>query len=932
MAGRRDGAFTTLKRGRSKKQWYPAHWEADIALRDGSAAFLRPMRPSDAPALQAMHAAQSEHSRYMRFLAPMPTLSDKDLAFFTTVDHSDRVAFAVFQGEAMVASGRYDRLNDTDAEVAFYVADSHQGLGIGSILLEHLAAAGRERGISRFTAEVHPSNSAMIRVFTDAGYDVKRTLDDGVILVEFSIHPTQRSVEVIAEREHRAEARAMERLLNPESILIVGISTRVETAGAHMVRALDRSGWNGTIHVVARDLFEYRGHQVYGRISDVPGPVDLAVLAVGPSKLPEAIRECASLGVKGLLVPSEVYTGDETDGDDLQRQVIATARRHGMRVLGPGSFGFLRSGENPIALTPTSKILPAGPVAIAAQSGAMAAQFLAAADERGTGLYEMVSVGTRADVSLNDCLQRWEDTPGVGSIILGIEAHGNPRKFVRLARRITQRTPLIVVQPPSRDNDPAPGRHTRPIELSTRGLEQVLDSAGVVRVAGAEQALDLADALARTGMPSGTRVGIVANSPALADSLRTSAKAWGVENIVESRTVPLASDQNLLHRAVTSAVARGTVDLLVAGFLDPLDGNLTTLLESISTVARHSEVPLLLCIVTDQRRREGLMSAVRTRSELAPVYRSPDDVIRVASGMLTALHAKTRRYPQVGAIEVDRDGARRIIDSALTPIGDEDDQRRDATSRRPRVSRAFGAPTRPERERDGDQVLLSVEQTRALLAHYGIEVTRSRVVRTVEDAVIAAKELGYPVALKSSAQEHRHRLELGAARLDVTNDDHVRRAVQGIWNEVGSTEIPLLVQPMERAGIPVVMRTHEDPSFGPILTVGMAGDASTLLGDTASAIPPLDRHTAMALLQSPISAQRLQGARGVKEVDMVALADVAVRLGHLANDFPELRECVLHPVLASSEGARVVDARVTLAPAPFRMEGLRRVLGGSGGL
>lgn len=234
MADRRDGLRSLRRRTRGDEGTepaYPAHWEADIALGDGSAAHLRPIRPADDDALQNFHQRQSEHSRYLRFFAPMPRLSARDLARFTNVDHVDRVAFIVLVGQDIIAVGRYDRILPHTAEVAFNVSDSRQGTGLASVLLEHLAAAARERGINEFTAEVLPQNAKMIKVFTETGFDVARTLDDGVVMVSFRIDPTARSLAVMAEREHRAESRAMERLLNPRSVLLIGVSSRADSTG-----------------------------------------------------------------------------------------------------------------------------------------------------------------------------------------------------------------------------------------------------------------------------------------------------------------------------------------------------------------------------------------------------------------------------------------------------------------------------------------------------------------------------------------------------------------------------------------------------------------------------------------------------------------------------------------------------------------------------
>src|SRR6185437_4271709 len=222
---------------------YPAGWEADVVVSDGGVVHLRPIRPEDADAIVAFHGKLSERTRYLRYFGPYPRIPARDLNRFTHVDHRNRVALVAVLDEEIIGVGRYDRLSSTgtaytpgaadaaDAEVAFVVADAHQGRGIGSILLEHLAAAARERGIKRFVAEVLAENSRMVRVFTDAGYSAKYEYDSGVVHLTFPIAPTEQSRAVAFERERRAEARSIERMLTPGSVAVIAASTDPKKIG-----------------------------------------------------------------------------------------------------------------------------------------------------------------------------------------------------------------------------------------------------------------------------------------------------------------------------------------------------------------------------------------------------------------------------------------------------------------------------------------------------------------------------------------------------------------------------------------------------------------------------------------------------------------------------------------------------------------------------
>ena len=903
MADRREGLRSVRRRARDEDRTgpgYPAHWEADIALGDGSAAHLRPIRPTDADALQDFHQRQSEQSRYLRFFAPMPQLSRRDLTRFTTVDHVDRVAFVVLVDQDIIAVGRFDRVEARSAEVAFNVSDSRHGTGLASVLLEHLAAAARERGIDEFTAEVLPQNTKMIKVFTEAGFDVAREFDDGVVMVSFRLDPTARSLEVMAQREHRAEARAMERLLHPESVLLAGVSSREDSVGGRFLTALEVSGYTGGVHLIARDALELRGHRTWSRISDVPGPVDLAVIALRPEACLDAIDECALIGVRSVVIPTEGFT-DSEHGRELQRGLVARARRHGMRLLGPGSLGFLRTGEDAISVSMSPRMPRTGPVALAGQSSALSAMLLAGTDTRGIGLHEFVGAGNRADVSLNDTLQHWEDDEHVGVIGLALESMGNPRKFHRIARRLTRTTPLIVLRPPGSESHRPPGHDVRASTLPRRALDQVLDSAGVVQARGVDHLLDVVDAIGRQGLPLGRRVGLLSNTAALGASLRGAADQAGLDVVADNRSVPLTSDPRLIRRAFTSMAALGEVDVVVAGVLDAQAGDPVETLRQMQIVAERSEVVMVVCLVTSAERIGEVQQQVRTDPQLPPVHATPYAAVRAAAGMLAAALRPSADDDEPAAREdVDRGTARELVSEVLERTDDH----------------------------GGD---LSPEEAARLLYAYGLEVLAAHPITDAEDAQRRAAVIGYPVVLKSTDPVLRHRADLGGVRLDIPDAVQLRHAVEAMRRELAFSSAPLEVQAMAPPGVPMVVRSVEDPSLGPVVSLSVAGDATDLLDDIAYAIPPFSESAAAQLVDAPASAVKLRGTRGLPPADRAALADLVVRIGLLAEDLPELASLELYPVLVAQRGLTIVGARVRIAPAPNRTDGSRRALSGPAG-
>ncbi len=312
---------------------YPAAWEADVVVSDGGVVHLRPIRPEDADALVAFHAKLSDRTRYLRYFGPYPRMPERDLHRFTHVDHRNRVALVAVLDEEIIGVGRYDRLGSTgtadtaDAEVAFVVADAHQGRGIGSILLEHLAAAARERGIKRFVAEVLAENSRMVRVFTDAGYSAKYEYDSGVVHLTFPIAPTEQSRAVAFERERRAEARSIERMLTPRSVAVIGASTDPKKIGHVVFANLMAYGFAGPVYPVHPEARHIGGVRAYPTVLDVPDDVDLAVVAVPAAGVVDVVEQCGHKGVRGVVVMSGGFaerdtadTGQSGAGRELERK------------------------------------------------------------------------------------------------------------------------------------------------------------------------------------------------------------------------------------------------------------------------------------------------------------------------------------------------------------------------------------------------------------------------------------------------------------------------------------------------------------------------------------------------------------------------------------------------------------------------------------
>ena len=410
---------------------FPSAWAADVLSADGRTVRIRPVRPEDNEPVLRLYERLSPESMYLRFFSPVPAPFAMKAERLTQVDQDEHVVIVAELGDELVAMARYDRQPSGDtAEVAFVVDDAHQSRGLGTLLLEHLAAIGRRQGLRRFVATTLPQNRQMLAVFRDAGYEVTSLFEQGTIEVSFSIGATDASLAAQQAREHRAEARSIAGLLKPSSIALIGASRRPRTIGHEMLRNLVDGGFTGPVYPVNPNARAVTGVRAYPTIGDVADDVDLAVIAVPATEVPEAVRQCAAKGVHSLVIISAGFAEVGGEQARVERDLVEVARRNGMRIVGPNCMGVINTSPAVRMNATFAPFVPtAGRIAFSSQSGALGIELLGQAAELGLGISTFVSVGNKADVSGNDLLQYWEEDRETDVILLYLESFGNPRKF-----------------------------------------------------------------------------------------------------------------------------------------------------------------------------------------------------------------------------------------------------------------------------------------------------------------------------------------------------------------------------------------------------------------------------------------------------------------------------------------------------------------------
>ncbi|WP_163507124.1 bifunctional GNAT family N-acetyltransferase/acetate--CoA ligase family protein [Fodinicola acaciae] len=874
---------------------YPDHRAADVLLSDGGTVHIRPIRESDADQVVALHSRFSDRTRYLRYFSPYPRIPERDLKRFVTVDHVDREAFVVELGDDLIAIGRYDRISADDAEVAFVVEDTHQGRGIGSVLLEHLAAAAQENHIRRFVAEVLPTNYTMMRVFSDAGYTVARSYDDGVVHLEWDVGETSKSIDVSRQREQRSEAASITRLLAPRSVAVIGASSTEAVAGRVLLENLREAGFAGPVYAVNPRRSQVAGQASFAAVTDIPGGVDLAVVAVPAAAVPEVVRQCGRAGVRGLVIVSGGFAEIGPEGRKAEREIVLSARSNGMRVVGPNCLGVLNTHPDVRLNASLAPTLPLrGRVGFFCQSGALGIALLDQAEQRGIGLSTVVSAGNRADVSGNDLMQYWLDDPSTDVVLLYLESFGNPRKFARVARRLARRKPVVAVK----SSTPPPALAGLGPSVSDGGIEALFAQSGVIRVNTVSQLFDVAQILAYQPLPAGRTVAIVGNSAALG-VLAADACAAESLRVADGSPVDIGPEASAedFAAALRTAVADENVHALVAVFVPAL----ATSAEAYANVLKETVGDCGKPVVSTFLAAEGVPERLRYRGRgghtdrgSVPSYASPEEAVHALG--LVANYADWRRAPAgtlPGRSGVDVAGARVVV------------HKWDA---------------RHHLSEHPDGIQMSDQAAADLLGAYGISVQPSVRCGSLEEALAAADSLGYPVALKASNDELRHRIDLGMVRLDIGGPGELSAAYPRIRDVLAASgaDPAVLLQGMVDPGVACLVEVVDDPSFGLVLGFGLAGVATELLGDLAWRAIPVTDVDAANLVRAPLAAPLLFGHRGATPVDADALSDLMLRIGMLADDTPEIRHLTLRPVLARPDGFSVLHASVRLGPPAAR--------------
>jgi len=886
-------------------------------LRDGGSVLIRAIRPADQPLLAELFRRLTPQSMQFRFLHAKGSLTSRELDALVDLDFDARIGLAAVHREdgrdAIVGIAhcfRSDESGDAPrAEFAVIVAEEHHGRGIGTALLEHLARLARAQGIQEFEALVLAGNADMLKVFAESGFTVRQTAEAGVFHLVFPIRETESFLHATMARERHAAAESVRVFFEPRSVTVIGVSRHEGTIGRTIVENLVRCGFRAPIYPVNPAAQEIAGLRCHPSVAAVGAPIDLAIVVVPAAQVEKVVADCASAGVRGVVVISSGFAEVSAEGRAAQDRLRRFVRSAGLRLVGPNCMGVLNT-DPAVALNATFAPTwpPAGNVSILSQSGALGLAMLERAQGLNIGIAGFVSVGNKADVSSNDLLSYWVDDPRTAVIALYLESFGNPRKFARLAPEVARRKPVVAVKSGrSAAGTRAASSHSAALASLDVGVDALFAQAGVIRTGTLEELFDVVALLSTQPVPQGSRIGVVTNAGGPGILLADACEAHGLtlpslaaETVARLRPhlppqAGLANPVDMIASATPDQFAQAieavgndsNVDALVVIYIPVQFANVDVVAGAIARAA--GTVPAGKPIATVFMSSKGVPALLSTgpRGRI-PSYSFPENAANALAA--ACWYGRWRRRPRGSCVQLDRE--------------------REAAIRR-RLAPTGGAVTTPAWLPPGDVA--------AILADAGLSVAPFEETRADPGAaVVAAERLGYPVVVKAIAPGLVHKSDVGGVVLGLDSREAVERAARGILGRLRDSGTPpsgFVVQRQVSGGVEALVGVTTDASLGPILVAGMGGVAVELLRDVAFRLTPVSDLDAREMLAGLRTARLLDGYRGSPPADREALVGAILTISALVESVPELLELELNPlkVLAPGQGVVIVDARMRIA-------------------
>ncbi|MFH1778924.1 MAG: acetate--CoA ligase alpha subunit [Candidatus Omnitrophota bacterium] len=694
----------------------------------------------------------------------------------------------------------------------------------------------------------------------------------------------------------------LEKLFNPDSVAVIGASHKKGKVGHDVLVNLIRYGYKGKIYAINPKPEKIMGLKPYPKVTDVKGKIDLAVFAIPAPLVPNSLFECGKAGIPAAIIISAGFKECGPEGAKLEREVAEIAKVFNIRVLGPNCLGLINTASS-LNASFAAEMPSKGDIAFFSQSGALCTAILDWAVKEKIGFSKFVSLGNKVDISEATFLESLGDDPDTKVILGYIEDVKDGREFMRVARKVTAKKPVIICKAGgTQAGARAASSHTGSLAGSEAAFNAAFVQTGIVRAHSVEDLFNYAVAFSYQKLPKGERLAIITNAggPGIiaVDAVERSQNAkvasfdkGTIDYLRKSLPVGAAiynpvdvigdADEERYRKALEAVLKDPNVDGALV-ILTPQ--TMSKIKETAACVADlRNEKPLLASFMGGVLIEKGLKVLHKNR---IPNYPFPERAVAAFDAMVK--YGKFRKIPKekTKTLSVNKDKVKKIIDEAIRS----------------------GQKDIPE------------YMAQEIIESYGFALPKSVLAKTASEACFAANKIGCPVVMKIASPTILHKSDIGGVKIGLVNTKQVEEAFYEMTQRAkrvmpDAVIMGVLVQEMVTGGKEVILGMSKDSQFGPLLMFGLGGIYVEVLKDVSFRIAPITSKEAKAMIDEIRANALLRGARGEKPTDIESIKDGLLRLSKLVTDFPIICELDINPLMVfpvDKGGSVALDVRINI--------------------
>jgi len=688
-------------------------------------------------------------------------------------------------------------------------------------------------------------------------------------------------------------------LFNPKSVAIIGASTKELSIGNVITKNLLRYDYKGPIYPINPKADEVRGVKAYKTIFDVPGEVDLAHISIPSKFVPQAVEDCGKKGVKFIIINSAGFKEVGPDGEALEKEVVANARKYGVRIFGPNCQGIINSDPEVRAYCDFTFTFPdPGHISVVAQSGGVGAVIMQRFFDLGVGMRYYASNGNACDISIEEIIRYWGDDEQTRVIVLYVEGFSDPKGFMEMAYEVAAKKPILAMRGGrTEEGAKAATSHTGGLAGIGLSTELIFNKTGILTFRDEEEMCQAAIAFATQPIPNGNRVGLITDTGGPAIIATDELVDLGLEipplsekakSSLKDKLYPEASVQNPIDVLATAAAPHyraamdtlldeDQIDSIYINFVTPPFVDTESVAKEMAEVSKQRKKPIVCNYMTDKAQWIDTTKIMKEGD--IPCYDFPEMAAKALAALTRFGQIKRRDTGKVKNYnDVTKSKAETILLAAKKSIREN----------------------------------LTAEEVYEILVAYGIRVADWKIACNLEEAENAAAEISFPVVLKADAESIIHKSDVGGVAINLKDRNEVKVAVENMQKNFGEKNLRFFVQKYMPGGRELIVGAKAETGLGHLIMFGIGGIFVELLKDVIFKIAPVTNLEAQDMLSSIKAASLLDGIRGEKGVNKDGVIEVIQRTSQLITDFPMIQEMDLNPIIAYEDKVVAVDARIKI--------------------